>query len=424
MWTKLEDLHGKYVKINSEKDYETVSQVLEELGFKYDTHFDKEKYQNRFKSVFIKHSKNYFLSETLLDDIPIQQFYDYLNNKTLKLKDLVEGEIYKYIYINGYYLIGKCSDSKTLRVSNYIQIYDNDENNNLSGSNNCVSSESVQLASTEEKKHFQVCIKQNKFIPKKDLHLYDDITFELKSLQSIPEYVECTTSKNHWQGIFIEGKIYKKHDYASISSINLISEDGLTHHVSYLGTNLSFKPSTKEAYEAQNKPKYEVGKWSEIIELPKSNTFDLSNTKIKVDTPELSRLIQEKAFELGWEWNSGKNIISLDSKYLFFYNKFITFSNLDVTFQQSDFKEIFPSDLGINVVNSETKSKLNPITPEQVFKNYEVVGSFTVSNTVIPKEVIKKKGFDEEEFYSNPFNQVLELPKKSKQNNKKQLILT
>lgn len=66
--------------------------------------------------------------------------------------------------------------------------------------------------------------------------------------EPIPEYVECT----NWAGITYKiGKIYK------------VSE--LTKHISpFTSHKHCFTPSTKEAYDLQNKPKFEVGKWYKI----------------------------------------------------------------------------------------------------------------------------------------------------------------
>lgn len=132
---------------------------------------------------------------------------------------------------------------------------------------------------------------------------------------------------------------------------------------------------------------YYNGKWSEIIELPKSNTFDLSNTKIKVDTPELSRLIQEKAFELGWEWCSGgKTIQLINSKFLFFSERLITKSDEDEKyFKQHSDREIFPSDLGIgNIINYKSDdSKL------ELPKDYVIGIDFYKEYPLTSKECFK-----------------------------------
>lgn len=237
MWTK-EDLRVKYIKITSQQDYDTVVKVLHELGIQQYAPYKGEKYQSKFNSVFITDDSYYFLTESNYSDIPIQQFYDYLASKTLKVEDLVEGEIY----------VGKHTIYKWNGKGNnlYRIIFNNFHKDDNSYWDN-ISPD--RMADSEEKKHLEVCIKQNKFIPKEDLHLYDDITFELKS-QIIPEYVEYIDTK-------YKGQIVRVEDWLNSSYCKVIFADGTKEQpFKHL-----VKPSTKEAFEAQNKPKFIEGKW-------------------------------------------------------------------------------------------------------------------------------------------------------------------
>lgn len=628
MWTKSEDLQNKYVKLSSQQDYETAIKVLHEFGFKMYDGMLNDKYYEKYPYISIHNTGTYANIDSAGIEIPIQQFYDYLSSKTLKVEDLVEGEIYKYLYVNGkYYLIAKCSESKTLRVSNYIQIYDNNENNNLGRYNNCSASKSVQLASTEEKKHLEVCIKQDKFIPKEDLHLYDDVTFELKSLQNKPKYETGKWYKiNHiwhakfkcfhgsgmywkyskqinWKGdyrndsgniekyqsvpiseltdlleiqqylpdghsdkikpmdinefkkgdyivtlnvtishtdcgknnycfkqrennVFISpevdlngykansnntltfdksnnlqnwryatpeeiaeydrlgkpydvttlnkpkekslvgrylkalvnypnGTIYKEGDYIQIKTDNL--KGSVTCEKKYLfgwdfydwqKSNVELMP---EGFIPPNKTFEwipQVGDWviavtpelssyckalknkaykiksirasNEILELEGSNeirkehcrkaelheipnnttqevkemfkTIDLSNTKIRVNSPELSKLVQEKAFELGWSWLGGKKVNYTEEPYLYFWNyKSIGYGNSEKYFY-SDFKrEIFPSDLGIgNIIKYESDNSKLELPKDYVigidpYKEYPLISQecFKIDNNQI-----------------------------------------
>ena len=77
--------------------------------------------------------------------------------------------------------------------------------------------------------------------------------------ESIPEYIECTSSKDS-EPYFIKGNVYKVVKASPISSAELkcnILKDYKEHNILYTrlvdtdGTKL-FKPSTKEAYDAQN----------------------------------------------------------------------------------------------------------------------------------------------------------------------------
>lgn len=83
--------------------------------------------------------------------------------------------------------------------------------------------------------------------------------YDVTTLQTIPEYIECTSSKDS-EPYFIKGNVYKVVKASPISSAELkcnILKDYEEHNILYTrlvdtdGTKL-FKPSTKEAYEAQN----------------------------------------------------------------------------------------------------------------------------------------------------------------------------
>lgn len=87
---------------------------------------------------------------------------------------------------------------------------------------------------------------------------YDVTTLHNKKEESIPEYIECTSSKDS-EPYFIKGNVYKVVKASAISSAELrcnILKDYKEHNILYTrlvdndGTKL-FKPSTKEAYEAQ-----------------------------------------------------------------------------------------------------------------------------------------------------------------------------
>lgn len=103
--------------------------------------------------------------------------------------------------------------------------------------------------------------------------------------------------------------------------------------------------------------------WDEVIN-PKT-LFDLSNTKIRVNSPEESKLIQEKAFQLGWKWTAPNKLDYLDKPFLYFSgSKWIYYGEICSIFKSDSRKEITLKDLGI-----EIKPKLQPmnykITPEQ-----------------------------------------------------------
>jgi hypothetical protein len=116
---------------------------------------------------------------------------------------------------------------------------------------------------------------------------------------------------------------------------------------------------------------------------------DLSNTKIWIgDNPELSRAVQEKAFELGWAWNTRENEVQqTDATSLFFNERNKIFSSSRFTKQGfgelEEQKEIFASDLfdsaptvlGRQSVSQPKKADV-PLTPEQELAKKFVADDF------------------------------------------------
>lgn len=258
MWKK-EDLQVKYIKIKSKQDYDTVIKILEELNITQYELYKGEDYNKRYNSVFITDNYQYFLTESNYSDIPIQKFYDYLASKLLKVEDLVEGEIYFVNYDTADSRYINLSDGKE-KIKFALAI---DKKYFHSGKGtNCLGAKLYRLATPEEKKWLNVCIKQNNFIAKEDLHLYDDVTFKLKSpnISEYADYYECIKPYN---GIDKVGMIYR------YDKTNFYDKDNkLISFCSQDSINIKnwFKPSTKEAYEAQSKPKpkFEIGKWYEF----------------------------------------------------------------------------------------------------------------------------------------------------------------
>jgi hypothetical protein len=74
--------------------------------------------------------------------------------------------------------------------------------------------------------------------------------------------------------------------------------------------------------------------------------FDLTNTKIVLDDPEMSEKVQKRAFELGWSWNGSKEVKKRGERFMFFNKeKNISFGVNFSGFQSNQFKEIFEHDL-------------------------------------------------------------------------------
>ena len=74
----------------------------------------------------------------------------------------------------------------------------------------------------------------------------------------VPEYVECYYSETD---AFIINKIYKCGSLSKADALTIISEKCLNHSLPYEGHLWKFRPSTKEAFEAQNKTQ-SIEKWS------------------------------------------------------------------------------------------------------------------------------------------------------------------
>ena len=102
---------------------------------------------------------------------------------------------------------------------------------------------------------------------------------------------------------------------------------------------------------------YDEGKFARLVDEQEELSFksqlkkeDFYNTKIDVSkSPELSRLVQEKLFKLGFKWQDGS------TQYLKYDYKFIKIGNngrFSVTKYSSD-KQVYPQDLGININNKQ-----------------------------------------------------------------------
>jgi hypothetical protein len=119
----------------------------------------------------------------------------------------------------------------------------------------------------------------------------------------------------------------------------------------------------------------------------KPKITDLTNTKIWIgDNPELSKAVQEKAFELGWKWFAGSptEVRYTDSEYLSFSSdKTIFRGSFKWEFDELSKKEIFASDLfdsaftasGQQSVSQPQKADV-PLTPEQELAKKFVADDF------------------------------------------------
>lgn len=155
-------------------------------------------------------------------------------------KELIEGEIY-YVSTNNFWMIGlvtksnngdNCYDS--FRGNAIYISKDEDFNKDESWCYEAIG-RTYRLASSEEKHWLNECIKLDKFI-----------TFEEAVKTFIPEYVECIKEEKQYGCYGDLGKIYK------VDNWNHSQNDCMLIGTTSGSTCKNrFKPSTKEAYDAQ-----------------------------------------------------------------------------------------------------------------------------------------------------------------------------
>ena len=66
-----------------------------------------------------------------------------------------------------------------------------------------------------------------------------------------------------------------------------------------------------------------------------------ANTKIRIKSPEHSKLVQEALFKAGFKWGAGRGIKLTGKPFLFIYEKDITYSDEERHFNSHEHKEIF-----------------------------------------------------------------------------------
>jgi hypothetical protein len=158
---------------------------------------------------------------------------------------------------------------------------------------------------------------------------------------------------------------------------------------------------------------YYNGDWADPISIAKKQ-IDLSNTKIWIgNNPELNRKVQEKAFELGATWMGhstkvdylGAYSLYIDSKKKLSYSER---KDKSLTFTPNRYKEIFPSDLGIYGYDENKYWEIvdKPLVMEMVNFSKEYP-------TFAERSPVKNKGFDENEYMSSPYNQLLKVKVKT-----------
>jgi len=198
-----------------------------------------------------------------------------MNNLILKhmnKQDLKVGEYYCWNYdyysSNDRLIINKIQslDQNDIRVKHWIASsgtsYYNESNKGIQ----CNACTNIRLATPEEKHWLNKCIELNKFITKEE------------AMESfIPEYVKCIRIWTGMNNFSILNKIYNTTEKPTFSIFdwNYILNSNMEEY---------FIPSTKEEYEAQNKPKETM---KEIIttidklrhdgniDIPRGTTFEV-----------------------------------------------------------------------------------------------------------------------------------------------------
>ena len=190
-----------------------------------------------------------------------QKFSDELLGKSktgLRVEDLVEGEIYVNGPDNGTmwcYIIKYSKNSSKKAVGLYKTGVYSAEYCNYMG--DYTEGWLLRLATPDEKKWLNTCIRQDKFIEQSELNKYDD-EGNLMESEEYPEYYECIKGDEE---DFITGKIYKINNPKNLEApANFIDEKGREN--GWCTSNFEhFNPSTKSAYDAQFKKEedYKVG---------------------------------------------------------------------------------------------------------------------------------------------------------------------
>jgi len=74
--------------------------------------------------------------------------------------------------------------------------------------------------------------------------------------------------------------------------------------------------------------------------------MDLRNTKIKINSEEESRLVQEYAFKQGFSWSGDKIIKHINNPYLYFSKYYMmSYGDTEIVFNDEPSKEIFISSI-------------------------------------------------------------------------------
>jgi len=200
-------------------------------------------------------------------EVPASELIDYVTGKKLDKEDLVEGEIYVNGPDNGTmwcYIIKYSKNSFKKAVGLYKTGVYSAEYCNYMG--DYTEGWLLRLATPDEKKWLNTCIKQDKFIEQSELDKYDNEGNLMEKNEEYPEYVKLINTGGCIGEAPIINRIYK-----------LVKDNRGNYQYEFLLDNVYkfgfddrngeftkyFEPSTKEDYEAQFKKddKFKNGDW-------------------------------------------------------------------------------------------------------------------------------------------------------------------
>ena len=241
----------------------------------------------------------------------------------IKKEELIIGEVYTHQNGN----ICRCDQiTNTTICGKYINITDHEFRKPPENPGNFRINE-MRLATSEEKHWLNCCITANKFI-----------TFEEAMKTFIPEYAECT--KEQHRSSYKVGIIYKLKNTLIENEIGGVAYWAYNQH--------RFKPSTKEAYDAQF-----VVKEEEFV-LPENWSVKCNSSNYK--------LVKKWA---GYDWWKDD------------FNRFITHNKTWLYVNNGSYTEITFDQFKKYVLKEETVEEVKIIEPLPQFKVIESIETIT-----------------------------------------------
>lgn len=199
--------------------------------------------------------------------------------------ELIEGDIYTCKFDNSDYIFKH--ENNNTNIKHIAILHCTYSGNGWQFYLDKRQSKDLKKALFSDRQWLEACIKANKHMTKEEaLRGYDIYG---KSLNNITEYYEYI---DKFETSFTKGKIYKLNKGKTINDSEAFTDDSGYANGYYPNNHKYFKLSTKEAFEAQNKPKSLVGRYVEAL---KDQAQCIANTK-KGDL----FLLKEKIFDTSY----------------------------------------------------------------------------------------------------------------------------